>query len=297
MRVLVTGCLGLLGQRLIRLAPPSIELIAVDIYPDPQFIDPKIYYRCDLTQRADVDQLFEQAAPDCVIHTAAYTNVDKAEDERDWCWKINVSAVEYLSMAAKRSGASLYHISTDYIFDGSNGPYREDSPAHPLGFYGMSKWAAEKVLKRSDIPFTIARTMVLYGISQNNRPDFVGWLISQLGQNMSVNIVTDQIGNSTLNDELALALWTLVQRSYFGIVNLAGREIMSRYEFALEVARIFSLDDSLIQPITTAQLGQQAPRPLQSGLVIDKALYSLGLDLTDVKTSLTKYKKLLEKTR
>ncbi len=293
MKVLITGCHGLLGQRLVHNAPEGYHVIATDLSPDAKFI-PKDYYKpCDLTDRDAVLRLVEQEQPDNIINAAAYTNVDGAEDERDLCWLVNVIAVENFVQAARRVRAGIYHVSTDYIFDGSKGPYKETDPPNPLGFYGHSKLAAEKVLQESPCAFTIARTMVLYGVSQNNRPDFVGWLIDRLRNGEPVHIVTDQMGNTTLNDELAQALWQLVRTSYHGIVNVAGREIVSRYDFALNIAEVFDLDASLIKPITTADLKQKAPRPLNSGLVVDKAINLLGLELSDVEGGLRKYSALL----
>jgi len=172
------------------------------------------------------------------------------------------------------------------------GPYKETETPSPLGFYGQSKLAAEQVLKGSPLNYTIARTMVLYGVSENDRPDFVGWMIKKLRNKENVHIVTDQIGNTTLSDDLARALWELVRRNYHGIINVAGREIISRYDFALKIAEVFDLDASLINPITTADLKQKAPRPLKSGLIVDKALYSLGLELSNVEEGLLKYKAL-----
>ncbi len=178
--------------------------------------------------------LIDEEQPTKIINAAAYTNVDGAEEDRDLCWLVNVIAMENLVYAARRVHASIYHISTDYVFNGQNGPYKETATPNPLGFYGQSKLAAEQVLKGSPLNYTIARTMVLYGISENKRPDFVGWLVNKLRNGDSVHIVTDQIGNTTFSDDLARALWELIRTTYHGIVNIAGRDIISRYDFALK---------------------------------------------------------------
>jgi len=294
MRVLITGCHGLLGQRLVKYAPPGCDVIATDLSPDHAFIPEKMYRQCDLTNRNEIQNLIDDVRPNDIINAAAYTNVDGAEDERDLCWLVNVIAMENLVQAARRVHSDIYHISTDYIFNGQDGPYLEDDTPHPIGFYGQSKLAAEQVLKGSPLNFTIARTMVLYGVSENHRPDFVGWLINKLRENDPVHIVTDQFGNTTLSDELARAIWQLVRTSYHGIVHVAGTEIVSRFEFAQKIAKVFDLDASLINPISTTDLKQRAPRPLNSGLVVDKAIYSLGLELSDVESGLKKYKALVE---
>ncbi|MBN1481574.1 dTDP-4-dehydrorhamnose reductase [candidate division KSB1 bacterium] len=294
MKVLITGCHGLLGQRLVKYAPPGCDVVATDVHKDSQFIRAEIYRPCDLTVRDAVINLIDTVQPNDIINAAAFTDVDGAEEQRDLCWLVNVIAMENLVQAARRVHADIYHVSTDYIFNGENGPYREDDTPNPLGFYGQSKLAAEQVLKGSPLNFTIARTMVLYGVSENNRPEFVGWLIKKLRNNEPVHIVTDQIGNTTLNDDLARALWKLVRRSYHGVVHIAGREILSRYDFALKIANVFNLNVSLINPITTADFRQKAPRPLKSGLNVDKAIHTLGLVLSDVEGGLRKYKALIE---
>lgn len=294
MKILITGCHGLLGQRLVKYAPPGCEVVATDLSENHGITPEKIYRQCDLTNRDAVNHLIDEVKPNDIINAAAYTNVDGAEDERDLCWLVNVIAVENLVHAARRVHSDIYHVSTDYIFDGQHGPYVEEDTPNPVGFYGHSKLAAEQVLKGSPLNFTIARTMVLYGVSENNRPDFVGWLISKLRNGDPVHIVTDQLGNTTLSDDLARALWQMVRTSYHGIVHTAGTEIVSRYEFAQKIAQVFDLDNSLINPITTADLKQKAPRPLKSGLIVDKAVHSLGLELSDVEGGLLKYKALVD---
>ncbi len=294
MKVLITGCHGLLGQRLVKYIPAGFQVVATDLSPDHQFIAKKMYRSCDLTKKDALIDLIEDVRPNKIINAAAYTNVDGAEEERDLCWLVNVIAMENLVHAARRVRASIYHVSTDYIFDGTKGPYKETDTPSPLGFYGQSKLAAEQVLKGSPLNFTIARTMVLYGVSENNRPDFVGWMLNKLRRGDAVHIVTDQIGNTTFSDDLARALWELVRTQYHGVVNVAGREIVSRYEFALKIAQVFDLDASLINPITSSALKQKAPRPLKSGLIVDKAINTLGLELSDVEEGLRKYKALVE---
>ncbi|MDZ7370552.1 MAG: dTDP-4-dehydrorhamnose reductase [candidate division KSB1 bacterium] len=290
MKVLLTGCHGLLGQRLVALRPDFIELVAVDLADTPLFISPAIYRACDLTQSEQVCRLFEDTAPDWVIHTAAYTNVDRAEDEPELCRAVNVKAVEYLVRECCRFGATLVQLSTDYVFDGTSGPYDENARPNPLGVYAKSKWEAEEIIKASGVDFIIARTMVLYGRTLNHRPEFVGWLIDKLRRGERVRIVTDQYGNATLNDELAAALWRLTQLPFRGILHLAGRDVLSRYEFSLKIADCFDLDAGLITPVTTAELGQKAPRPLRSGLIVKKAVEELGLEFSDTAGGLLKYK-------
>jgi len=290
MKVLITGCNGLLGQKLCELFMGSHSVYGIDVQEKALVLPAEKYYSLDLTDRKRSLQLLLDLKPDYIINAAAYTDVDGAETERELCWKINVELVENLIYAARKIKATIGHISTDYIFDGKDGPYAEDARPNPIGYYGRSKLAAENALLDSSVDFFIARTMVLYGMSKNGKPNFVTWLIGQLANQKPVRIVNDQYGNTTLVDELAAGILTLIEKEYLGIINIAGREIINRYEFATRVADIFGFDNELITPITTEELNQPAPRPLNSGLIVDKAVKELYIELSDVVEGLNKFK-------
>jgi len=289
MKCLVTGCNGLLGQKLMSCAPADVDLLGVDLQSE-SVVSGVDYQRTDLGEEQQVLAVVRRFRPDWILNAAAFTDVDGAEKNQPLCWRVNVNAVEHLVTACLQTGARMLHISTDYVFDGRNGPYDEQDPPNPLGYYGRSKWAGECVLQHSSLHAVIARTMVLYGLGRRVRPNFVTWLIEALARGQSVRIVTDQFGNTTLADELAEALWKMAALECRGLYHVAGSEIVDRYTFAVKVARIFDLDADQIQPIATADLGQQAPRPLKSGLLVDKAMNELGVRLSDVETGLRRLK-------
>ncbi|MBN2354980.1 dTDP-4-dehydrorhamnose reductase [candidate division KSB1 bacterium] len=291
MRIVICGCNGLLGQKLMQAAPSAAEVMGFDLQRQLVSQAGHGYKRLDITDRRALTGTIKAFAPDWIINAAAYNNVDGAESERELCWQINVKAVENLAYACRKAHARLVHVSTDYVFDGKEGPYDEEAVPNPIGFYGRSKLAGENVLRLAGIDFAIARTMVLYGRAQGVRPNFVTWLIARLQAGEGATIVTDQYGNTTLSDELAAGLWAIVAKAKTGILNIAGREIIDRYHFALKIAEIFHLDAGLISPIATAQLVQAAPRPMRSGLVVDKALRELNIELSDVAGGLQKLKK------
>jgi dTDP-4-dehydrorhamnose reductase len=224
------------------------------------------------------------------------TNVDACESERELAWKINVSGVENLIDGARVQSATIVHLSTDYIFDGRSGPYTEQDRPNPLGYYGKSKLASENALRASGVPFLIARTMVLYGSGVAVRPNFVLWLIESLEQGTAVRIVDDQYGNPTFVDDLAYGLLRAIELERTGIYHLAGREIVSRYEFALRIAGVFNLDTSLIASLKTSQLQQPAPRPLRSGLVTLKAEVELSYKPHSIEESLIVLRNQLSRT-
>lgn len=289
MKVLITGCHGLLGRKLIATAPRSDRIYGADVHSGSTLALDR-YMTLDISERDKTGEIIQKIQPDWIVNTAAYTDVDGAESNRELCWRVNVNGVENLSHAAGQTGARLVHISTDYIFDGKSGPYVEEDRPNPLGTYGRSKLAGENVLTGSSIAFAIVRTMVLYGYGSGIRPNFVTWLIEKLKRRERVQVVTDQFGNTTLADELAHGIWHIVEHNYTGILNIAGREIVDRFAFAVMIADVFKLDRSLISPITTAQLHQAAQRPLHSGLIVEKAL-QMGIELSDGEGGLQKLKR------
>ena len=275
-RLLVIGANGMLGQRVVHFYSnnSNIQLLTCSFEEKPCFLNVD-YKVCDLTKRDSVKDIILNFYPDYIINAAAYTNVDLSETERETAWKVNVKGVEYLAEACRIIDAHLIHISSDYIFDGSKGPYDEKTAPCPLGYYGRTKLASENVLKLSGIYYTILRTNVLYGVA-DSRPDYVRWVVNSLRQGKSINIVTDQINNPTFIDDLVQAISKVIEFKKYGIYNIGGRDLISRYDFAIKIANYFNLDKSLITPITTDMLNQTAKRPLRSGLITIKAESEFG---------------------
>ncbi len=271
-RILVTGSNGMLGQRTVEYYSRfnDIELLATSV-ENESVIKNIDYIQCDISNRNEIKKVIYDFCPDVIINTAAYTNVDKSETERELAWKINVKGVEYLAEASRVIDSHLIHISTDYIFDGKNGPYNENDVPNPLGYYGRTKLASENALKISAIKYTILRTNVLYGTAKFSRPDFVKWVVDSLRNNIEIKIVDDQINNPTFIDDLVQAINTVIELRKEGIYNIGGIEFLSRYEFTLMIADYFGLDKSLINKIKTSDLNQPARRPLKSGLITIKA--------------------------
>lgn len=275
-RILVTGANGMLGQRLLKIffQYNTYTLLATSVEKESvlQSID---YSFCDITIREDIKNLILNFYPDVIVHTAAFTNVDLSEKEREQCWKTNVKAVEYITETCRVLGCHLIHISTDYIFDGTSGPYTENAPPNPLGYYARTKLASENVLRMSGVDFTIIRTNVLYGIA-DSRPDFVRWVYNKLKSSEKINIVTDQINNPTFIDDLVQAISKIIEFKKYGVYNIGGSDFLSRYDFALKIADFFDLNRDLIFAVVTKDLNQPARRPLKSGLVITKAQAELN---------------------
>jgi dTDP-4-dehydrorhamnose reductase len=292
-RILIIGSNGLLGQRLVKflIKNSNFEILGSSV-EDKSIMDNYEYKQCDLTNREGIKELVYNFYPDVIINAAAYTNVDKSETERETAWKINVKGVEYLAEACRVMDTHLIHFSTDYIFDGTNGPYSELAAPNPIGYYGRTKLASENALKISGSNYTILRTNVLYGPGLG-RPDFVRWLVAQLKDNKKVNIVIDQINNPTFVDDLVQAASKVMEFKKGGVFNIGGREFLSRFDFSLLIAEFFNLNKEFIKPITTLELNQPAKRPLKSGLLTLKAETELGYKPHSIIESLVIMKKEL----
>ncbi len=294
--LIITGVNGLLGQKILEQAASDYAILGVDIHDEPAIQKIKFdYLKLDITDRRLLKDTVLNFYPNYIINTAAMTNVDGCEDHKEDCWRINVEAVENLIYAARKIGSRMVQLSTDYIFDGKNGPYSEDDTPAPQGYYGKSKLASENLLRSSELDFTIVRTMVLYGVANNVRPNFVTWLISALKSDEEVTIVNDQFGSPTLADDLAAAILQIVKLDKWDTFHISGSEIIDRYRFALQIADTFGLNKKLIKQITTSELQQKAPRPLKSGFNIDKATNELGVNLSNIEQGLKKFKKQYKK--
>jgi dTDP-4-dehydrorhamnose reductase len=298
-RILVIGSNGLLGQKvselLVRGSTCALTLASVEDTPVRQLLSAD-YVKLDITSTRDVKRAVSACEPEVIINCAAMTNVDECENSRELAWKINVEGVEHIIEAARRNDAKVVLVSTDYIFDGKAGPYDEEARPEPLSYYGKSKLASENALRTSGLDYVIARTMVLYGYAVGVKPNFALWLIENLEKKSPVRVVDDQYGNPTLVDDLAYGIISALELNRKGIYNIAGREIVNRYEFALRLARVFDFEPGLITPIKTAHLSQPAPRPLKSGLITLKAEVELGFKPSTVEEGLFILKQQLSRS-
>lgn len=281
MRILITGSNGLLGQKLVEQLrkDPDVELLATSRGSD-RTSDPlgSNYAAMDITVVADVARVFDAFKPQAVIHTAAMTNVDACELEPDACRLQNVVATENLVKAAERHGAHFIHLSTDFIFDGLNGPYREDDEPAPLSIYGQSKLDAERIVINSGLShWAIARTIIVYGVAPGlSRSNVVLWAKSALEKGQPIKVVDDQWRMPTLAEDLADGCIRIAKRGATGVFNLSGPDGMSILELVNRVGAFFSLGTTVVSPVKSDSLGQPAKRPPKTGFVLDKARKELG---------------------
>ena len=296
MRILITGANGMLGEKCSLKMSEKHEVFASDVQEDLQFKCPIPYTKIDLTEPKQIKAVIEKFEPEAIINCAAYTDVDGSEDNQELARAINVQGVQNLIDAAKPYNAHIVHISTDYVFDGSSGPYEEDDEINPINFYGKTKFESEKVLVESGLPVTIIRTNVLFGNSQSKAANFVNWVVENLRNGETIKFVNDQFGNPTWVNGLAEVAQKVIEQELEGIFHYGGEDYLSRFEFALEIADVFSLDNKLIEKVTTRALNQKAERPYKAGLISDKLKNSLDIKLYSIKDALKHMKAEIEET-
>lgn len=287
MKILITGSNGLLGQKLVLALKndPEVELLATSSGLNRMKNQSGYNYQSlDITNRNSVQQLFSDFLPDVVINTAAMTNVDACETDRENCWNINVNAVqnqvsvlEELSNNHTGYQPHFIHLSTDFVFDGESGPYKEDDPVNPLSYYALSKAESEKLVMQSKLNWSIARTIIVYGIADEmSRTNIVLWAKGALEKGQPLTIVDDQFRMPTLAEDLAAGCILIAKKKKTGIYHLSGKDFMNIVELVQRVARFFGLNPDLVQPIKSNTLNQAAKRPPKTGFVLDKSIRELG---------------------
>ncbi len=280
MKILITGSNGLLGQKLLYKlrVDDAVELIATSKGANRFSIkDGYTYHSLDITNKTTINELIDAQKPDVVINTAAMTNVDLCEEEKAACDALNVNAVQYLADACSRIDAHLIHISTDFIFDGENGPYKEEDEPNPLSYYGFSKLKSEQLLYTHKVKWSILRTIIVFGVGENlSKGNIVLWAKGALEKAEPLNIIDDQFRAPTLAEDLADACILAAKKKAYGIYHASGKDIMSIYEIVERIAKYYGNTTENLNRISTETLNQKAGRPPRTGFILDKAEEVLG---------------------
>jgi len=265
MKILITGSSGLLGSKLVAAAKVIHEIIPTHatrpLFPNS--------VKMDITNGDEVSRVISEFKPDVVIHAAAETDVDRCELDKKHAWKVNADGTKNIAEACTEIGAKPVYVSTDYVFDGEKGLYDEEDAPKPINHYGLTKLEGEKYIAKVE-GYLIARASVLYGWHPRKK-NFATWVLDSLKQKKRIKVVDDHYNSPTLADNLAELLVEAVEKDLIGLYHAAGRERISRFEFALQIARTFGLDSELIEPIRMAELkAWVARRPRDSSLQVDK---------------------------
>lgn len=275
MKLLITGASGLYGSKLAQLALDSdLEVYSSDIQSLSSVVG--TFVKIDVSDKVQVANALQSIKPDFVVHAATLTDVDKCEVNKELAWKVNVEGTQNVVDAVKAVGSFLFYVSTDYVFSGLKGRYKETDQPDPINYYGVTKLKAEEIVQTLS-EYCIARPSVIYGSTPAaGKVNFALWLIETLRKGNRVKIVTDQYNTPTLNTNLAEMTLEILGRRLTGTYHLCGATRVSRLEFANQICDAFGLDKSLIDPVTSAQFTWPAKRPADSSLDTTKAQQNLN---------------------
>ncbi len=278
--ILITGSNGLLGQKLVRLFQKNqIPFIATARGENRLSNVPKEHFiSLDIQNANEVKTVFADIDISAVIHTAAMTQVDDCENQKNLCIDLNVNATLYLAEATAQKDAFFVHLSTDFIFDGKDGPYTEEAKPNPLSFYGESKLFSEKVLQYTPkLRYAVARTVLVYGIAEEmSRSNIILWVRKSLSEGKTIQVVNDQWRTPTLAEDLAMGCYLLAKNEKTGVFNISGKDMLTPYDMAVATADFFGLDKDLIVETDGSKFTQTAPRPPKTGFVLDKAMREIN---------------------
>lgn len=292
MKVLITGANGLLGQYLVKdclAAGYAVVATGKGSCRLPQDMAGAAGYTImDITDKKEVEAVILRGKPDIIVHGAAMTQPDACEQDKEGCRLTNVDATRYICEAAETIGAKLVYVSTDFVFDGKAGPYSEDDETAPVNFYGRSKLDAEHIVQKLG-NWAIVRTILVYGnILSGTRSNIVTWVKDNLEKGKPIKVVSDQVRTPTYVEDLSAGILLVIQKQATGVWHIAGREVLTPWEMALQVADFFSLDVSLMEKVDASVFSQPAVRPLRTGFVITKAEKQLGYSPLSFKEGIRK---------
>lgn len=278
-KVLITGANGLLGQKIVSEAKhfPQISLLLTSKGPKRFTDNLNPYFELDICDPIACSEFILHHKPDVIINTAAMTNVDLCESEKENCDNLNITAVKTLVKLSNKIDAHLIHLGTDFIFDGENGPYSEEDLPNPLSYYGMSKWKADLIVMANANSWAILRTIIIYGIAEGmSRGNLVLWAKNALEKEQEIKVVNDQFRSPTLAEDLAWACLRTAELKAKGVFHISGAETKSIFDLVNELADVYGLNKELIIATDSTTLNQAAKRPPNTGFNIQKAIDVLG---------------------
>ena len=280
MKVLVTGVKGQLGYDVVNeLKKRNIEAVGVDID------------EMDITDAASVDKVIKEASPDAVIHCAAYTAVDAAEDNVDICRKVNKDGTQNIANVCKELDIKMIYISTDYVFDGEGTrPWEPDDKPDPLNVYGLTKYEGEVAVTSTLSKYFIVRIAWVFGVNGKN---FIKTMLNLAKTHDSLTVVNDQFGSPTYTYDLARLLVDMVLTDKYGIYHATNEGIITWYDFACEIFKTAGLDIK-VSPVPASEYPAKAKRPSNSRMSKQK-LVDNGFELLPTwQDALSRYIKILK---
>jgi len=272
LRLLITGASGLLGSKLAELATAGNHEV-YSAYNKNRPTHGKAI-RLNICNADDVTEAFRKLDPEAVIHTAAFADVDKCEIKKKLAWKTNAEATKNIATSSASAKAHITYVSTDYVFNGEKGFYSEGDQTDPISYYGYTKLKSEEFVRKHAAKWCIARPSVLYGWT-GHKQNFATWLIDNLTQERPIKVLNDQYVSPTLNTNLAEMLLEISEEGKLGILHTAGAARVSRFEYAVKLAKVFDLNIDLVEPARMSEMQWKAKRPRDSSLNVNKATATL----------------------
>lgn len=280
MRILITGANGLLGQKLVKQClKHQIEFLATSKGANRNSQCPEMrYMSMDISNPNEVKNIFNAFYPTHVIHTAAITNVDYCELHPEECHQVNIVGTRIVWSVAKEFHAHFQLLSTDFVFDGTTGMYKETDEVNPLSIYAKSKVEAENLLLQDAYQnWSIARTIIVYGDGENlSKSNLIQWALNALPKGEPMRIIDDQFRMPTWADDLAWGCLAICRKDKNGIFHLSGPELMSVYEIVERIAKFINEPMDQVERISSAILNQPAKRPPRTGFDLTKSKKELG---------------------
>jgi dTDP-4-dehydrorhamnose reductase len=293
-RILLTGGTGLLAKSLLESSPADFDLFAT-YYPDRSLtgVDPRVQNLVDVRDPAQVNAVFDEVRPDVVIHTASIGNVDYAEKHRQEAWDVNVGGTQNMLAGCARHQARMIFISSNAVFDGEHPFYAEDDQVHPINYYGQLKVEGEQVVAQSGVASAIVRPILMYGWPYaGERANPVTWWVSSLEQGKPLKVVDDVHSKPLLAPNCAEAIWVILRGNRTGTYHIAGADHVTLYQFAVETARVFDLDERLIEPVPSSYFPEIAPRPRDTSFKTDRMAEQLQVRPVGIREGLLYLKRM-----
>ena len=282
MKILLTGANGILGVELLKsLVNKKIDLLATgrgEFRHNGLIINNQhSYAELELSNHELLEKTILSFQPTHILHLAAITQVDDCEVNKEFCYSINTVSSQLIFKLAKKIGAKVFYLSTDFVFDGESGPYDEGNPTSPINYYGFTKMTSENLLRDSGADYCIIRTVLLYGkVAASTRSNFIHWVKQNLENNMPIKVVNDQVRTPTYIPDLVKGIILAIESNASGLFHISGGETLTPYEMAISIATFLNLDKSLITAVNASTFSQPAKRPLKTGFDISKAMNTLG---------------------
>jgi dTDP-4-dehydrorhamnose reductase len=283
MKMLVTGANGLLGQHLVKLLLAN-DFIVVATGKGPCRLpfeqgDRFRYFPADISSPMGLQEIFRKEQPAIVVHAAAMTQLDECEVKQDESFNVNVQGTIHTLLDAESFSSFFIYVSTDFVFDGVTGNYKEDDDQNPLSWYGFTKVQAESMVQTANMPWAIVRTCLVYGNPRTGaRSNIITWVKKSLEEGKKIKVVSDQLRTPTYVEDLARGILLIAQGRKAGVFHIAGKDLLTPYQMALETANYLGLDSSLIEKVDASVFTQPAKRPPKTGLDITKARNQLGYE-------------------